>query len=73
MIRISEIFKNKNSFAFFSFVIGFGITVLLFSKPIISTPVLALPATDIEGKVVKFDGKCYSYRVEDANCENLGS
>lgn len=73
MIRITELFRNKNSFAFFSFIIGFGITVLLLSKPIISTPMLALPASDIEGKIVKVDGKCYSYRVEDADCENLGS
>ena len=73
MIRISEVFRNRKSFAFFSFVIGFGLTVLLLSKPIISTPELALSAKDIEGKVVKVDGKCYSYRVEDATCENLGS
>ena len=44
---------------FFSFLIGLGISVLIFQ--------------DMVDKVVKLDGKCYKYRVEDASCETSSS
>ena len=54
---------------FFSFVIGLGISVLLFHRNYESQRVLAIPLEDVNSKPVKVDGKCYKYRVEDATCE----
>jgi hypothetical protein len=54
---------------FFSFIIGLGISVLLFHRNYSTYRTLALPLTEIESKTVKVDGKCYKYRVEDASCE----
>jgi hypothetical protein len=54
---------------FFSFVIGLGISVLLFHRNYESHRVLGIPLDDVSTKTVKVDGKCYKYRVEDATCE----
>lgn len=54
---------------FFSFVIGLGLSVLLFHRNYATYRTLALPLLEIESKTVKVDGKCYKYRVEDATCE----
>ena len=56
---------------FFSFVIGLGISVLLFHRNYSTYRTLGIPLTDVEAKTVKVDGKCYKYRVEDASCEIL--
>ena len=58
---------------FFSFLIGLGIFVLLFHRNYTSERVPALPMKDITDKIVKVDGKCYRYRVEDASCESSSS
>lgn len=55
--------------AFFSFLIGFGIAVLLFHRPFVIEPVLAVPLEELPRTVSKQDGKCYRYRVEDASCQ----
>lgn len=54
---------------FFSFIIGLGLSVLLFHRNYDTHRTLALPLSEIESKTVKVDGKCYKYRVEDATCE----
>jgi hypothetical protein len=54
---------------FFSFVIGLGISVLLFHRNYDTRRVLGVPLEDVNTKTVKVDGKCYKYRVEDATCE----
>ncbi len=56
--------------AFFSFIIGLGISVLLFHRNYTSFRTPALPLKEMVDKVVRVDGKCYKYRVEDANCES---
>lgn len=66
-----EVFKR--SAPFFSFVIGLGISVLLFHRDFLSIKALAMPVKDITDKVVKVDGKCVRYRVEDATCEFLST
>jgi len=53
----------------FSFIIGFGLMVMLFHRPIPSSRTLALTPSEFENREVKVDGKCYIYRVEDASCE----
>jgi hypothetical protein len=54
---------------FFSFIIGLGISVLLFHRNYDTRRVLGVPLEDVDTKTVKVDGKCYKYRVEDATCE----
>jgi hypothetical protein len=58
---------------FFSFFIGLGISALLFHRDfqVLKTPAMPLP--EMTNKVIKANGKCYRYRVEDANCESLSS
>lgn len=68
MIDITKILRDKKAAAFFSFVIGFGIMILLFHKPFGHRQTLSVPVADIEGKTVKVDGKCYSYTSEDTQC-----
>ncbi len=55
---------------FFSFIIGLGIAAVLFHRKYESVTTLAVPLKEATGRVVKADGKCYRYRVEDASCES---
>ena len=54
---------------FFSFIIGLGLAVLLFHRSFGVKKTLAMPISEVTTTVVKVDGKCYRYRVEDAQCE----
>jgi hypothetical protein len=65
---IERILRNKNSQNLFAFLIGFGLVVILFHRPIPVQRTLAMQPSEIEGKEVKIDGKCYIYRVEDSVC-----
>ncbi len=58
---------------FFSFLIGLGIAVIVFHRNYATVRTLGLPLKDTMDKVVKVDGKCYRYRVEDASCENAST
>lgn len=58
---------------FFSFLIGLGIFALLFHRSYTAEKVPALPLKEMVDKIVKVDGTCYKYRVEDASCESLSS
>jgi hypothetical protein len=55
---------------FFSFVIGLGIAAILFHRKYESVLTLAVPLKDATERIVKADGKCFRYRVEDATCES---
>lgn len=68
MIDITKFVKEPKTINFFSFIIGLGIMVLLFHKPFGYKQFLSLPVSEIEGKVINVDGKCYAYKSEDANC-----
>jgi hypothetical protein len=68
MIHLLEVMKRGAPF--FSFVIGMGIAAILFHRNYTTIRTLGMPLKDTLDKVVKVDGKCYRYRVEDANCEN---
>ena len=68
MVRILEAIRNASSF--FSFLIGLGLAVILFHRNYSTVRTLGVPLKDTTERVVKVDGKCYRYRVEDANCEN---
>lgn len=67
--KILGIFRNEKAVPFLSFLIGFGIVVMLFHRPIPTKTTLAVPVSDIEGKTVPFNKKCYTYHAEDAQCE----
>jgi hypothetical protein len=54
---------------FFSFIIGLGLAVLLFHRSFGVVRTLAIPIHEATNKTVKVDGKCYRFRVEDAECE----
>lgn len=54
---------------FFSFIIGLGLAALFFHRPYIVEPILAVEPSELTGKVVQRDSKCYRYRVEDAACQ----
>ena len=54
---------------FFSFIIGFGLAILLFHREYAVVKTLAMPIKETTERIVKVDGKCYRYRVEDAQCE----
>lgn len=70
---IAEILRKKESAIFLSFLIGFGLSVLMFHRPFFSKRTLSLPLEKVHGQAVKQDGKCYRYYAEDTQCEILPS
>jgi len=66
---IEQILRNKNSQNIFWFLIGFGITILLFHRPIPTEYILPVDPQKINNQQIKFDGKCFLYRVEDVSCK----
>ncbi len=66
---IQNVLHNPKSEFFFSFLVGIGLSIMLFHRPIRWQKILAMNPSEIEGKVVKVDGKCVMYRVEDTSCE----
>lgn len=58
---------------FFSFLIGLGISVIIYHRNYLSIKIPALPLNEIIDRVARVDGKCYKYRVEDASCETSSS
>jgi hypothetical protein len=67
--HILQIFRNTKTSPFFSFLVGLGLSVMLFHKPIHTRSTLALPVAEVEGQVVKYNQKCYKYTAEDSQCE----
>jgi hypothetical protein len=66
---IERILNNPRGEFFFSFLIGLGLAIMLFHRPIKSKKVLAIEPIEFENKIVKADKKCFKYRVEDCSCE----
>jgi len=69
--QILKVLHNPVSSCFFSFLIGFGLMILMFHRPISTQKTLSLPVEEVESKVVKHGNKCYRYRAEDSKCENI--
>jgi hypothetical protein len=65
---IERILNNPKGEFFFSFLIGIGLAIMMFHKPIKSQKVLALEPIEFENKIVKANSKCFKYRVEDSSC-----
>ena len=70
IIQITKLLHNPQSIKVLSFLVGMGVMVLFCHKPIETQLILGMPVSDIEGKVVSVNGKCYSYHAEDTPCEN---
>lgn len=68
MVHLTDVIARASPF--FSFVIGLGIAAILFHRNYDSVRTLAIPLPETLNKIVRVDGKCYRYRVEDASCEN---
>jgi hypothetical protein len=69
--RVSAVIQKASPF--FSFLIGLGLFALLFHRSYTSEKTPSLPLNEMVDKVVRVDGKCYRYRVEDASCESSSS
>jgi hypothetical protein len=69
MIQISKVLNRPASGMFFSFIVGLGVVVLLLHRPIQKRLQLSVPVSEVEGKVVKVNGKCFEYHAEDVHCE----
>ena len=67
MLDISRAIQRASPF--FSFIIGLGVSALLFHRAYGVKRTLAVPVDELQDKIVKVDGKCYRYRVEDATCQ----
>jgi len=65
---IEKVLKQKLAQKIFSFIIGFGLIVIMFHRPIPQEKRLGLKPAEVEGKEVHSQGKCYKYRVEDCSC-----
>ena len=68
MVKLLDVIERASPF--FSFIIGLGIAAILFHREYTTIRTLGVSLLDATEKVVKADGKCYRYRVEDASCEN---
>jgi hypothetical protein len=69
MIQLTKLLHNPHSSKVLSFLVGMGVIVLIFHKPLELEKTLALSVEEIEGRVVPNGSKCYSYVAEDCPCE----
>lgn len=69
LAKIVQIFRNEKAAPLLSFIIGLGVIVMLFHRPFVTKPMLSMPVSDIDGKVVKQGTKCFQYHAEDSQCE----
>ena len=65
---IEKILRNPKSQNMFAFLIGFGIVVMLFHRPIPIKTVLGIDPAKLDSEV-KVDGKCFVYRVEECKSD----
>jgi hypothetical protein len=68
-LQISKLLNNPQSIKVFSFLVGFGIAILMFHKPIETHLALGVAVDEVEERTIRSEGKCYKYRAEDAPCE----
>jgi hypothetical protein len=71
--QILKVLHNPNSACFFSFLIGFGLIILILHRPTQNQKNLSMSVEEIESKVVRHGNTCYKYRAEDTKCEKVSS
>lgn len=65
---IAELLQRRESKLFLSFIVGFGLSVLMFHRQRIEMYVSALKPSEIRETVFHIDGKCYKFKLQDASC-----
>lgn len=65
---IAEVLRNPHAKSFFSFIIGLGLAIVMFHRAQAVTNIPAVPPQEMMDKVVRMDGKCYRFAIEDAAC-----
>jgi hypothetical protein len=68
-LQLSKLLANPRSIKVLSFLVGFGIVILMCHKPIRTQLTLGVPVAELEEKTVRSDGQCFRYRAEDSKCE----
>ena len=63
--------KSPASRAFFSFVIGLALAVLVFHRPFSIQKTLAMPVREVVSRIVSHGNKCYAFHAEDIACEKI--
>jgi hypothetical protein len=69
--QIVKVLHNQSGMCFFSFLIGFGLIVLILHRPTYTEKALSISVRDVESAPVQHDGKCYKFRAEDTKCEKV--
>ena len=64
---------TRETLPLLSFIVGFGIAVIISQKSFQIKPTLPVPVDEVEGQTVEFNGKCSQYHAEDTQCEILTS
>ena len=73
LAKVIQIFRNEKAAPLLSFIIGLGVIVMLFHRPILVIPTLSMPVSEIVNKPVRQGDKCFRYHAEDSQCEILPS
>lgn len=68
---LSEVLRKREANMFFSFVIGVGLSVLMFHRARAEYVVPAIDLDQLANAVNKIDGKCYRYRIADASAPSM--
>jgi hypothetical protein len=66
-VSLADVLKKPEANMFFSFVIGVGLSVLMFHR---NRKEYVIPAVDPEqltNAINKISGKCYRFRITDAS------
>ena len=65
---LREILAKPEANMFFSFVIGLGLSVLMFHRPREEVEESLHDTEKLRTMITRVDGRCYRYRIEDASC-----
>ncbi len=68
---LGEVLKKREANMFFSFVIGVGLSVLMFHRARAEYIVPAIDLDQLANAINKVDGKCYRYRISDASAPSM--
>lgn len=67
MVHIGDVIRKPEANMFFSFVIGVGLSVLLFHRVRKEFVTSAIEVDQLVKSISKIDGKCYRFRIADAS------
>lgn len=67
MVHIGDVVRKPEANMFFSFVIGVGLSVLMFHRARKEFVTSAVDVDQLANTITKIDGKCYRFRITDAS------